>query len=122
MQYALKALETKDFVCVHVEAPDEAGHQGNLKDKIQAIEDFDAKVVGPVMQGLKRYFEHKVMVVTDHPTPVALKTHTAAPVPYTMYSWPPSERRALGFSEKDAKKTGLLKRAPGELMTLLFRA
>ena len=122
VQYALKALETKDFVCVHVEAPDEAGHQGNLKDKIQAIEDFDAKVVGPVMQGLKRYFEHKVMVVTDHPTPVALKTHTAAPVPYAMYSWPPSERRALAFNEKDAKKTGLLKRAPGELMTLLFRA
>ena len=69
MQYALKALETKDFVCVHVEAPDEAGHQGNLKDKIQAIEDFDAKVVGPMMQGLKRYFEHKIMVITDHPTP-----------------------------------------------------
>ncbi|MFZ3072793.1 MAG: cofactor-independent phosphoglycerate mutase [Thermodesulfobacteriota bacterium] len=120
VRYALKALETKDFVCVHVEAPDEAGHQGNLKDKMQAIEDFDGKVVGPMMQGLKRYFEHKIMVITDHPTPVALKTHTAAPVPYAMYSWPPSERRGLGFNEKDAKKTGILKRTPEELMTLFF--
>ncbi len=82
---ALSALEDKDFVCVHVEAPDEAGHNGNLRDKLQAIEDFDKKVVGPVLKGIKKFKEYTVLALTDHPTPIALKTHTSDPVPFALY-------------------------------------
>src|SRR3989304_9419360 len=81
---ALEALETKDLVCVHVEAPDEAGHNGNLEDKLTAIEDFEREVVGRVLKGLDRFDEFTVLALTDHPTPVSLKTHTRDPVPFAL--------------------------------------
>src|SRR3990172_6167613 len=77
VEYALNALEKMDIVCVHLEAPDEAGHQGLLKEKIKAIEDFDSRVVGRLLKGMKRFREYRMLVISDHPTPVALKTHTA---------------------------------------------
>jgi len=80
---ALNALKDKDLVCVHVEAPDEAGHQGSLPDKLKAIEDFDSEVVGKVLAGLEGT-EFKVLVITDHPTPVELKTHTSDAVPFAI--------------------------------------
>jgi len=116
-EYALKELETRDFVCVHVEAPDEAGHAGNLKDKIRAIEEFDEKVVGTVLKGLERFKEFRLLVLPDHPTPIAKKTHTRDPVPFVIYS---SNDRVKGqgsreqwaggkaFTEADAKASGLL--------------
>ncbi len=109
---ALKALEDKDLVCVHVEAPDEAGHQGKLDDKLVAIEDFDSKVVGEVLRGLGGT-EYRVLVITDHPTPVELKTHTSDPVPFAVAS---SEDlgaagvRKKNFSEPGGAETGLLVR------------
>ncbi len=111
-EYALKALESKDLVCVHVEAPDEAGHQGLLKDKIRAIEDFDSLIVGRIMEGLKGYAGYRVMVLTDHPTPVALKTHTSDPVPYAVFGTGIRASSGLPFSERHAGETGLLKEAP----------
>ena len=104
---ALRALETKDFVCVHVEAPDEAGHNGNLKDKLQAIEDFDEKIVGPVVKGAANFGEFSVLVLPDHPTPIAIKTHTSDPVPFVLYR-SGSEGSPSKFSEKGAKATGVL--------------
>jgi len=80
---AIEALKDKDLVCVHVEAPDEAGHQGSLPDKLKAIEDFDSEVVGKVVAGLEGE-EFKVLVITDHPTPVELKTHTSDAVPFAI--------------------------------------
>ncbi|MEA1966388.1 MAG: cofactor-independent phosphoglycerate mutase, partial [Euryarchaeota archaeon] len=71
--YAVKALEDHDFVYVHVEAPDEAGHAGDVEAKVQAIEDFDEKVVGRV---LDRCSDSVIMVLPDHPTPIPLRTHT----------------------------------------------
>lgn len=104
-EYALKELETKDFVCVHVEAPDEAGHTGNLKDKIKAIEDFDEKIVGAVLKGLDKFKEFKILVLPDHPTPIAKKTHTRDPVPFVMY--PSNGNSGKTFTETDAKSSGL---------------
>ena len=85
-EFALKALEHKDFVYVHVEAPDEAGHSGSLEHKIRAVEDLDSKLVGPVLAGMKeRFGDFRVLVMPDHATPVKLRTHTAEPVPFVIY-------------------------------------
>ncbi|MCK4827264.1 cofactor-independent phosphoglycerate mutase, partial [bacterium] len=78
---ALDSLKENDFVFVHVEAPDEAGHMGDAKKKIQAIEDFDKLVVGTILQGCKDFNEYKILVLPDHPTPISLMTHSREPVP-----------------------------------------
>lgn len=85
VEACLKALEDVDFVFVHVEAPDEAGHVGSIDHKIQAISDFDKKVVGPVLEGMKKFGDYRVMALSDHPTPVELKTHVVEPVPFAIY-------------------------------------
>lgn len=83
---ALEALERQDFVFVHLEAPDEAGHQGRLDHKIQAIEDFDQRIVGPIVAALQsRQHPFRVVVTMDHFTPLSLQTHTAEPVPAIIY-------------------------------------
>jgi 2,3-bisphosphoglycerate-independent phosphoglycerate mutase len=85
-EHALNALKHVDFVYIHVESPDEAGHSGNYKDKIKAIEDFDSLVVGPVMKGLKeRFREYRVLLMPDHATPIKVRTHTDEPVPFVIY-------------------------------------
>lgn len=109
-QSALAALKEMDFVFVHVEAPDEMGHEGNLQGKIKAIEDFDEKVVGTVLQGINRLGDVRVMVLSDHPTPLVVRTHTADPSPFAVYSSIPGENRCSGLSygETMAKASGLL--------------
>lgn len=85
-QYALDALERVDYVYIHVEAPDEAGHSGNVQYKLQAIEDLDAKVVGPMLKGLEeRYPEYRVLLMPDHATPIFARTHTSEPVPFVIF-------------------------------------
>lgn len=85
-EYALESLKDHDIVFVHVEAPDEAGHMGNLEAKIQAVEDFDSKVVGTILEGIERMSEEcTVLVLPDHPTPIAVRTHTPDPVPFVIY-------------------------------------
>ncbi len=80
----IEGLRRHDIMCVHVESPDEAGHAGRLDYKIKAIEDFDAKIVGPVLDYLESQGEYRAVACPDHPTPVALKTHTRAPIPFAM--------------------------------------
>ncbi|MBI4654695.1 MAG: cofactor-independent phosphoglycerate mutase [Nitrospirae bacterium] len=82
---ALKALRTVDIVYLHVEAPDEAGHSGNYKDKIRAIEDFDSKVVGTVLKGMKAFKDYRILLLPDHATPIKVRTHTDEPVPFVIY-------------------------------------
>jgi 2,3-bisphosphoglycerate-independent phosphoglycerate mutase len=84
-EYALWALKTKDLAYVHVEAPDEAGHSGALRDKIKAIEDFDELVVGNIMHGMKQFDEYRILALPDHPTPIELRTHSSDPVPFVIY-------------------------------------
>ena len=107
---ALQALTRMDFVFLHVEAPDEAGHAGNPGEKIEAIENFDRKVVGTVLQGLDRFDDFRVMVVSDHLTPIAKRTHTGEPTPFAWASKSELNRSGTGavFSEDSARDSGLL--------------
>jgi 2,3-bisphosphoglycerate-independent phosphoglycerate mutase len=101
---ALEALQKGlDFVFVHVEAPDEAGHQGDLQTKIKAIEEIDAKVVGEIWPGLEEFPHYRLMVLADHPTPLSLRTHTAEPVPFCIYKKGDDVKNPRGeFSESFA--------------------
>ncbi len=107
---ALKGLESVDFVFVHVEAPDEAGHNGNYKEKIQAIESFDRDVVGMALEGLKKFDAYRIMVVSDHYTPIIKKTHTAEPAPFAWAGKKELESVMVnkGFTEKYADESGIL--------------
>lgn len=84
--YALNFLEENDFVFIHIEAPDEAGHIGDINAKIESIEKIDELVVGTVLEGLKKYPDYKIMIVPDHATPIKTKTHSGDPVPFLIYS------------------------------------
>jgi 2,3-bisphosphoglycerate-independent phosphoglycerate mutase len=109
VEYALRALKDKDFVCLHVEAPDEAAHQGNLEDKIRGIEDFDSEVVAGILEGIED-MEFTLLVLNDHPTPVELKTHTSDPVPFAICTSAELKggKGSVKFSEEGAEATGLL--------------
>jgi 2,3-bisphosphoglycerate-independent phosphoglycerate mutase len=108
-QYALRGLKEKDFVYVHVEAPDEAGHMGNLQLKIETIETFDEKIVGAILRGMDDFKSYKVLVLPDHPTPLSIRTHAADPVPYVIYSNGDGTEYAHGeaFDEVSAEQTGI---------------
>jgi 2,3-bisphosphoglycerate-independent phosphoglycerate mutase len=108
-EYGLQALEKDDFVYLHVEAPDEASHNGDLAAKIAAIEAFDEKVVGTICKGMERRGDHRIMLLPDHPTPLALKTHTADPVPFVIYdSTKKHLSGARGFDEQAAGESGIV--------------
>jgi 2,3-bisphosphoglycerate-independent phosphoglycerate mutase len=108
-EYGLRALETMDLIFIHVEAPDEAGHMGDLEKKIKAIEDFDEKVVGTVLKGMTAWAEWRLLLLPDHPTPVALKTHVSDPVPFALFSSVEKKRpTGFGFNESDARKSGVV--------------
>ena len=118
-EYALNALTKQDLVYVHVEAPDEAAHNGNLKDKIRAIEDFDQKIVGPILKGAEKFGGYQVLILPDHFTPLTIKTHSGEPVPFIVFSSeeqnrPPKEERS--FNEESAREAGLLVERGHELM------
>ena len=83
--YTLEAITKRDFVYVHVEAPDEAGHLGDPRKKLECIEIFDQKIVGPIMKGMEGFERYNILVMPDHPTPVVLRTHAADPIPYAIY-------------------------------------
>lgn len=83
-QAAVEALDTYDLVVVHIEAPDEAGHNGDAKAKIQAIERVDKHIVGPVLEKLRGFDAWKILVAPDHPTPVNKRTHTDEPPPFCL--------------------------------------
>jgi 2,3-bisphosphoglycerate-independent phosphoglycerate mutase len=106
---ALAALNNLDFMFVHVEAPDEASHNGNIHEKLQAIESFDEKVVGPVLEGLEAFPDYRVMVASDHFTPISIKTHARDPAPFAWAAKGElaSEKKGGAFTEAAAKASGL---------------
>lgn len=90
-RYAVEALQQADLVCVHVEAPDEASHEGNAQEKVRALEQIDRHIVGPVYEALRGYGQYRILVSPDHPTPLRLKTHSHGFVPWAMAGsgiWP----------------------------------
>ncbi|MCD6296028.1 MAG: alkaline phosphatase family protein, partial [Deltaproteobacteria bacterium] len=115
---AVEGLGRLDFLFVHVEAPDEAGHNGNIGEKIQAIEAFDKKVVGSVLDGLQRFEDYRIMVASDHYTPICKKTHTSEPAPFAWAGKKElaSVRKGPGFTEESAIQSGLLFEKGHDLM------
>lgn len=104
-QAAIKALDDHDFVYIHVEAPDECGHRFEVANKVKAIELIDEKILTPILKAFEGK-DIKILICPDHPTPLALKTHTNAPVPYMIYD---STKKTDGvdiFCEESAKETG----------------
>ena len=109
-QAAVKALleDGKDFVYVHVEAPDEMGHQGSAAHKVQAIEYLDSRIIAPIKAAMDASGEdYRLLVLPDHPTPIRIRTHTSGPVPYVIYDSRRQNRRIARYSEAEAATTGV---------------
>ena len=104
---ALGELESgKDFVYIHVEAPDECGHRNEPENKVRAIELIDEKILSLLLKELERYEDYKLMILPDHPTPIATKTHASDPVPYLIYHKKGERQGVDSFTEETAKNTG----------------
>lgn len=97
-----------DFVYVHIEAPDEAGHQGELETKIRSIEEIDENVLGELLRGLKDFESYRIMLLPDHPTPLSIRTHSPEPVPFAIYGANAGGQRKGGgiYDEDAADKSG----------------
>jgi 2,3-bisphosphoglycerate-independent phosphoglycerate mutase len=120
-QGALEALKERDFIFVHVEAPDEMGHEGDIEGKVKAIEDFDKKVVGTIMEERHQLSPFRLMVLSDHPTPISIRTHSSDPSPFAVLSSLEGENvhSRLSFCEQSAKKS-MITISPGYLLMDAF--
>lgn len=106
---AVKAVteDGSDFVYIHVEAPDEMGHQGSVERKVKAIEYLDGRVIGPVYEQMKKSGEDfRLLVMPDHPTPIRTRTHSSDPVPYMLYDSAAEQDHEWNYNEKEAKESG----------------
>lgn len=119
---ALELLhEGDDLVLVHVEAPDEVSHEGDVERKRQAIQDFDARIVGPIVDGLSDFKDHAILVMPDHSTSVTTRVHTADPVPFVLQRSDASFTvEAPGYTEAAARDTGIYIGHGHQLMDRLF--
>lgn len=108
VQAALDALGNGyDFVYIHVEAPDEMGHQGSVERKVQAIAYLDQRVIGPLTKALdQEEVSYRLLVMPDHPTPIRVRTHTADSVPYLLYDSEDPKKESWNYNEEEAKESG----------------
>lgn len=104
---ACRALDEVDIVVIHVEGPDESGHNGDYKNKVYALEQIDRQIVKPVFDKLNTFKAWRMMVLPDHPTPVAARTHTGDPVPFVLAGTGIHSSRMEHFTEDQAAGTGL---------------
>ena len=96
-----------DFAYVHVEAPDEMGHQGSVERKVQAIEYLDEKVIKVVYEEMKKSGEEfRILITPDHPTPISIRTHSSDPIPYMIYDSTKELDKSWNYNEKEAKESG----------------
>lgn len=96
-----------DFVYVHLEGPDEMGHQGSVERKLQAIEWLDERIVKPIAEGLKAAGEDfRMLILPDHPTPICIRTHSSEPVPYVLYDSTTELQNTWCYNEKEAESSG----------------
>ena len=123
-QAAVKAVleDGCDFAYVHVEAPDEMGHQGSIENKIKAIENLDSCVIAPIKQAMDASGEsYRLLILPDHPTPIRCRTHTSDPVPYILYDSTKQRRAIAQYNEKAAEATGNYQPEGYRLIDKLFR-
>ena len=106
-RYAVEALKEVDLVCVHVEATDEASHEGNAAEKIKALEQIDRHIVAPVHAALKSYGDYRLLISPDHPTPLRTKTHSHGSVPFALAGSNLAPDAAAVFDELSAEKSSL---------------
>ena len=120
---AIKAFANGcDYVYIHVEAPDECGHRAEIENKVLSIEKIDAEILAPVLSYLEGCGEDfRIMVLPDHPTPIALRTHTSEPVPFLIYDSAKNADGICTFDEKTAASTGLYIPDGFRLMELLMK-
>lgn len=112
-----------DFVYVHLEAPDEMGHQGSAERKVQAIENLDQRVIRPIVEGLRAAGEaFRMVILPDHPTPVAIRTHTSDSVPYLLYDSTKEAQHTWKYNEAEAAGAGNFIEEGHALIQYLFRA
>ena len=110
-----------DFVYVHVEAPDEMGHQGSWERKVQSIEYLDQRLIKHLKEALDASGEpYRMMVLPDHPTPIRVRTHTSDPVPFLLYDSTKTQNGQDVYSEKAARESGLTVSRGCELIDRLF--
>lgn len=96
-----------DFVYVHLEGPDEMGHQGSVERKVQAIEWLDSRVVKPIVEGLTEAgVDFRMLILPDHPTPICIRTHSSEPVPYVLYDSTKEYKADWNYNEKEAEASG----------------
>ncbi len=122
-QAAVDALlqEQADFVYVHLEAPDEMGHQGSLERKMQAIENLDARVIRIIKEQMDASGEpYRMLILPDHPTPLRIRTHTGDPVPYLLYDSTRNMGTGCLYNEKTAQQSGIFREEGYRLMDLLL--
>jgi 2,3-bisphosphoglycerate-independent phosphoglycerate mutase len=119
---AIEAIDKYDIVFVHVEAPDEASHNGNAEMKKQAIEQVDRCIVGPVFEALQNYGSWRILVMPDHPTPVRTRAHSSEPVPFAMAGDDISGILNARFSEANAAKSGFRIDNGSELMEYFLKS
>lgn len=120
---AVSALrEGCDMVYIHLEAPDECGHRGEIQNKVRAIELIDELVLAPLLEELKALDDVSVLIMPDHPTPLSTMTHSAAPVPYLLYRTTGVDNASVAarFTEAAATATGIVEPAASELMERLL--
>jgi len=118
---AIKSLRNKDFVFVHVEATDEAGHNGDLRMKIACIERFDKEVVGTILKHLENKKDFRIMVLPDHATPVSLRTHVSDPVPFAIFGSGITVSGATSFTDRKEKDAELSFKNGSELLEYFMR-
>lgn len=110
-----------DFVYLHLEAPDEMGHQGSIEKKVQAIENLDGRIIRPVIEGLRAAgADFRMAVLPDHPTPISIRTHTSDSVPYLLYDSTKEQDHGWKYNEKEAAETGCFIAEGHKLIRHLF--
>jgi 2,3-bisphosphoglycerate-independent phosphoglycerate mutase len=120
-EYALRTLKKRDLAIIHVESTDEAGHMGDARLKMKAIEDVDRLILGTLRKGLKKIGAYKIMVLPDHFTCVETRTHSSAPVPFLIYDSTRERRGPSKFCEKTARASGLLVSQGHRMMDLFLK-
>ncbi len=121
-QASVELLKDNDFLYVHLEAPDECGHRGEIENKVKSIEIIDEKIVKPIYEYLKNSGEdYKIAILPDHPTPLSIKTHVSDPVPFIIYDSTKEINGIETYTEENCRQTALYVEKGKEIVEMLFK-